>query len=480
MVFGENTDLTPHRYIVAPHILSNKMELRVNYDSSFASSDINAFIMYKQGQRTTNIGNNTFRFQNLAGNIHYGYLNKYFVDFTLSYSGTNRIVDKSDRWGLFPAVSVAWLISRENFMKNSSFIDMLKLRAGYGITGNGFIPIHKTTLNKISVVKNWDYSFGDNNRIFRWGFSQNLLAAKHKKYESSYETDIGLDMRLLNHFTFSGDVFYTVRKHILINPGPVISNVIGIGFFNRPLGEVHNKGFELQAGWNGHTGNFRYGIGGNISYAKNTIVNMDEKFRRYSYQLRTGHQIGQQFGLVAIGLFQSQQEINNSPVQKFGPVVPGDIKYKNQNDDHVINNFDRVSIGGSAFPQIYYGATVNLGYKGFDLNVVIQGVAKRTVFLEVPSIFWPLRNNGNLSTWYKNYYRPGNHSTAVLPRLSTGQNRNNFQNNTLWQRNGSFLKVRFVQLLYALPDGITSRLGVNKFSIYLRGRNLLTISKSIM
>lgn len=479
--YGKATDLSPHRFISKglnkAHISAFHLKARVNYDTTFAASSINAFIMFKQDGRSINVTNDTYRWQNLAGNIHYGLYDKYFLDLTLSYSGSNRIQPTMNRWGLFWAVSGAWLISEENFLQNSSFINMLKIRAGYGKVGNGYVPIGITTKTTFRMQPSWSYNFRDNNRSYRWGLRQNILAASYKTFESSYETNIGLDMKLANQFTLSADVFYTIRKDILVGPTPIISGVIGINFYRRPQGEVHNKGFGIEAGWSNQFGDFRVGISGNMSFAKNKIINMNETPRIYDYQKRTGRPIGQLFGLVADGLFQSQKEINKSPTQKFGKVVPGDIKYINQNSDNVINQADRVPIGGTRYPKMRYGGTINLGYKGFNLNLVLQGAAKRSVILNTRSIFWPLKNGGNLSTWYKDYYRPGNKAGATLPRLSAGANSNNFQNSTLWLRDGSFLKLRFVQLSYSLPESITSSLGLNNVSVYMRGRNLFTISK---
>lgn len=472
--YNSESDLSPFRGISGQHhVRSTDLEARFNYSNTFQSSTLNALISFHQQNDRTDVSNNTFRWQNLATNVHYGLKNKYFFDFTISYQGSNRIQNSKDRWGIFPAISASWLMSNEAFLQESSHINKLKLSASWGKTGNGYIPIRDLTSKRFGG--GGGYNFGANNNSLP-GRRQNFIGIPLKTFESSYETNIGIETLLFNKLRIKGDLFYAKRKNILVNSQGRISNVIGIDTGSRADGIVENKGFEVDIGWDHKIGEINYFLNGQVSFARNKIVNQNEVFRPYSYQKREGKQIGQRFGLETNGFFQDEADIADSPTQMFGEVRPGDFKYVDQNDDGVIDEYDQVPIGNSSFPNTYYSATLGFGYKGFDISASIQGVANRTVMLNSSGIFWPLRDNGNMSTWYTNYWTSEN-KNAELPRLTTLQNNNNFQANDVWLRDGSFIKLRYIELSYSLPNSITSKVNVDRAVIYLRGRNLYSSDK---
>jgi hypothetical protein len=203
---------------------------------------------------------------------------------------------------------------------------------------------------------------------------------------------------------------------------------------------------------------------------------MLEANRPYDYLKRTGQSIGQAFGLEAIGFFRDADDVAASPVQTFAITGPGDIKYKDQNDDDIINQFDEVPIGNSTRnPEIYYSMSLGAEFKGFGFEAFFQGVSNMTLYMNTPSIFWPLRGNNNISTFSENSWTTATAATATLPRLTTGENSNNFRPNTTWYSDASFLKLRSLEIFYKLPKQLVSKIRLDDATIYLRGMNLLSL-----
>ena len=202
---------------------------------------------------------------------------------------------------------------------------------------------------------------------------------------------------------------------------------------------------------------------------------MNEEYRPFDYMKREGESVGQHFGWESAGFYSSENDIENSATTQFGDVEPGDIKYVNQNNDDVIDEFDQVPIGNPSTPEIYYSTNLGLGYKGFHISALFQGTEKSSAYLNEPHVFWPLRSNDNISTWYDNYWSQNNTSGAELPRLTTEANNNNFRKNDIWIRDNSYLKLRYAEISYSLPKNFVSDFSLQKVRIYLRGRNLFTM-----
>src|SRR5699024_2765139 len=181
------------------------------------------------------------------------------------------------------------------------------------------------------------------------------------------------------------------------------SAVIGISTPVAANGVVENRGIEASLRWHDTIGEVAYTIGGQLIYAKNKILHQNEEYRPYSYLKRTGRAVDQWFGLEAIGFFKDQQDIANSPTQQFSNVQAGDIKYKDQNDDGIINQFDEVPVGYSPYPEIYYSISLGLQYKNFSLSALFQGAGHMTTYLNTESTYWPLRDNNTISKYYYNH-----------------------------------------------------------------------------
>jgi TonB-linked SusC/RagA family outer membrane protein len=470
--YGQNTDLNFNSGFDEERTQFNVVG-KVNYEKSFENSSLETMAFFHQDSRSLEGQNNTYHRRNIAGNIHYSIAKKYFFDLTASYSGNN-ILPPRDQFGLFPAVSAAWLISNENFMSDISFLNRLKLRASWGKSGSDYLPTNNPYEQNYNYASG--YWFQDGNNSFG-GYSEGQVASSDFMYETSYKTNVGIDARLLNKLDVTVDAYFARRTNILTNSNGQYSDILGVGPPLITNGIVENHGVETVATWRDNIGGVSYSIGGTFSFSRNEIVETNEQFRPYDYLKRTGEQVGQQFGLEAMGFFEDQSDIDNSPTQKFGTVQPGDIKYRDQNGDGLINEFDEIPLGyANSYPEIYYSFSLGADYKGFGISTLFQGTHNQSTLLNTQSVFWPLQGNSNISKYYySNRWTPATTSTAKYPRLTTGNNDNNYRPNSLWIQDKSYLKLRNARVSYELPDSVIDSWNIQLLRFYVSGMNLFTI-----
>jgi TonB-linked SusC/RagA family outer membrane protein len=440
---------------------------------SWGNNQLNSVLLF-QGDQLIILGRyNTYRHLLAAGNFNYSKAGKYFVDLGWSVNGTN-ILPESSRVGFFPALSLGWKLSEENFLKDVSAIDFMKLRASFGMTGNDQVIQNISTSPYVSGN---GYRFTSSNSS-AGGLREGRLASDPLTYETSYKSNIGVDATLFNLLDVNIDAFYNKRTGILVETRGSISGVIGVPLPYSSSGIVSNSGVELALNLHDDAGSFTYHIGGSLSYAKNKIIEMLEEYRPEEYLKRTGQSINQAFGLIDNGFFRDAGDISSSDVQTFSIVKPGDIKYVDQNEDNIINKYDEKPIGYSTQnPELYYAGSFGAQYKGFGVEALLQGISHMTVYLNTPSVFWPLRSNNNISTYSNDSWTPATAATATLPRLTTLENANNFRPNTIWYADGSYLKLRSIELYYKLPLSIISKVKLSSATIYFRGMNLLSFDK---
>jgi hypothetical protein len=241
------------------------------------------------------------------------------------------------------------------------------------------------------------------------------------------------------------------------------------------VGKVTNKGLEAMLRFNSkETGAFQYFIEANVWVARNKIEYNSEAYQTNSYLYRTGHPIGQPFLLQATGFFKDQADIDASPKQVFDNVRPGDIKYKDQNNDGVINANDMYPIGKTDLPELTATLQAGVKYKGLYLNFLLWGVSGRSVYLG-SNYFKAFQNNGKISSFALNRWTPETAETANYPRLSSVNNLNNFQPSSFWQRNGDFLKLRSIELGYNLTPAMFRKIGIDHARVFVNGNNLFSI-----
>lgn len=473
---GEDTDLSPSRSPGNTQTTHYDIRGKLKYHQVFGMHSINAFTSYQQEHMQMRGSNNSFRYQNVIGNLRYGLANKYFFDATITYAGTNRIQEKEDRYELYPAIAGAWVISKESFMNGIGFINNMKLKASYGKAGNSSIPIMHLTQAKYGAAGG--YIFGDQYRSVS-GMGENLIPITAKKYESSLELNFGIEAQLIDNLYFNGEYFQAKRENIFVSPNGLYSETIGIYPESVPEGSVENYGYELELRWEKQRGDISYFLAGLFSQYKNKVININEEYRPYDYLKREGRAVNQHFGWETDG-FYSQSDIEaiengNMPEPLFGEVQAGDAKYVDQNGDGFIDQYDQTPLSNTPSPELYFSGSFGFGYKGFHISALFQGTQKSTAYLANDDVFWPLRDNGNISTWYDNYWSEDNSENAELPRLSAGSNSHNMRKNDIWLHDNNYIKLRYAEISYSFPQKLVSRLKLNMLNIYLRGNNLFSI-----
>ncbi len=444
---------------------------RLNYETSWGASSLNTSLMYTQDKRVNDGQYNTFLRQTLAALATYEFDSKFIVDAALSYSGSS-VFPEGNRFGVFPALSAAWIVSQEDFMASTNAIDFLKVRASWGLSGN---DIMSPNLYDQPFVSGGTYYFGANNSS-TGGFREGRLASQNLSYEVARKIGVGIDALLFSRLDLTLDLFHENRSNILTTTDGSVPGLIGIARPFESIGVVENKGIETSLLWRDHVRDFKYHIGGSFAFARNKIIEMSEQFRPYDYLSQTGLPVGQQFGLESIGFFRDANDIANSPAQLFSTVRPGDVKYKDQNGDGIIDALDMVPIGhASGYPEIYFSMKLGFEYKGFGVDALFQGIANQTLFLNTKSVFWPLRGQTSISTFSENSWTPQTAESATLPRLSLLENANNYIRNDIWLTKGDYLKLRRLDIYYNLPEGIANMARLKSARVFLRGMNLFSI-----
>ena len=466
--FGEETKLSAHSGH-GPVNRFTKFSGRLKYQKQSGDNQIKAFVMYSQEKGVGKWQYSTFLRQNIAGNVHYGFKNKYFADLTLSYAGSSVLPD-GDRFYLYPALGAGWVISEEDFMKDS-WIKYLKLRGSFGFAGNDRIAQNSEDQSYGGVG---GYFFTDNNNGLG-SFGEQRMAGEPKP-ERAMMSNFGVDANFFERVNLSFDMFYNKRQDILVSTGGKVSGILGVTPPLQPIGEVENMGLEAALTWQDNIGDFHYSATGQFSFSRNKIIEMGETQQFYSYLMRTGNPIGQAFGLVSDGFFNDQDEIVNSNPQLFSEISPGDVKYVDQNNDNMIDEYDEVPIGYSTNnPEMYFSMNLNAEFKGLGVNALFQGIANQSVYLNTPSVYWPLTDNNNISTFSNDRWTEQTMESATLPRLTAFDNDNNYRRNDIWLVDADYIKLRYLELYYDFPDMMLNSLGINSFRLFARGTNLFSL-----
>lgn len=450
------------------------VEAYSEYNHSFGEKHLlTMLLMYSQSHYV--IGKeNPYNNQAINGRVQYSYDNRFFADLSASYSGTEAF-DAGKRFGLFPALSGAWIISKEEFLKDNPVISYLKLRASVGMVGTG--KVESRFAYRQLYVGSGTYYLGSSNAGVS-GITESTIANPDLTFEKSYQYEIGIDTRLFNELDLSVALFRQDRSDILTSQSTTVPAIFGGSLPSINKGKVRNQGIEATLQWDKKLNDFGFFTRFNMSYIKDRVISMEEEIvpKGSEYYYRTGQPVYYNYGLEAIGFFESAADISQSPVQQFGPVQPGDIKYKDRNGDGVINNYDVGPICNGTVPTLEMGFELGFNYKGFDIQAMFQAQLDRNINLaSYSSLFFPLRSNQKISTYVEDPWTADNKDIAKYPRLSTMDNSNNYRNSSFWFRNGDFLKLRSIEMGYTLPERLTKSIRLSQARLFVRGMNLLTL-----
>lgn len=412
------------------------------------------------------------------GRLNYNYKDKYSFTGIIRRDGSSKFGANS-RYGVFPSVGAAWILSEEDFIPNLGPLNFLKLRASWGINGNQEIGDYQF----VSVIYDGRaYTFGNNSAV---GASPEYLENADIHWEESVQLDIGVDMAFLeNRIQASVDYYVKTTKDLLEtvaipghvgNAGPVAN-----------VGSVENKGIEWSINWNNADKAFSYSLGLNGAYNKNTMThigNSEKVITGASWAVagavtrsEEGLPISYFWGYKTDGIFQNQGEVYshiNADGETLQPnAQPGDVRFVDVNGDGIINEDDRTMIGNPT-PDFTFGFTASAEYKGFDFSFFASGTYGNDVFngTQRQDLRYTNRTTAILDRW------TGEGTSTTVPRFTWLDNNNNYRVSDLYIEDGSYLRIKNVQLGYSLPASITQKMGAEKFRVYVSAENLLTWTK---
>lgn len=487
-VYGKNTALTQF----GP---TNNMEQRftayqayINYKRSFSKHNVNAKLLGRLDSQDTyyssdDLDSSPDRRAFVSAILSYDYDHKYLLDLATSYGGGENFM-RGKRFGWFPSVAGAWIISSEDFMEKVNFIDFLKIRASFGLVGNQNVGGTKFGYRNLYTGAGGSWGVGTTNGAYSGGYKEAAIGNPNLTWEKALKTDVGIEMTLLKNINFMANYFYEYRTDILNSGSELLPSFLGSSFGYINYGRVGVQGVEFALAYQKQFNDWGVNAGLNATYQENKILRMKEAVKDYEYLYNQGLPIGQRFGLVCEG-FYSEDDVNNRDiVQSYGNVIPGSLKYKDMNNDNIVDSNDRVAIGkASDISDWELGFNIGANYNGFYVNAFFQARIGRTVDLrnQAPYLSSPLYYDRNVSTYIKQPWTPkvANNpelaGTIDFPSLSIENNNNNFQTSTFFLRNGDFLRLRNIEIGYDFPKKWIKKAHLQAANIYLRGMNMFTL-----
>lgn len=434
-----------------------------------------------------------YKSQGLAGRLTYAYKDKYFAEFNMGYTGSENFA-RGHRFGFFPAYALGWMVSSEKWFEPlTKVVNDLKLKASYGKVGNDDIGAYRRWAYEptINTLNGWKY--GKTGNQTGTGYRVGEIENTNVSWEEATKVNAGIELRLFDKLKIQADYFYEERNGIFLARAglPAIVGLTTTPYVN--VGKAKVSGIDGTIEYQQQVGKVLLTGRGNFTFSRNQMLDNDEPDWEYKYQNSIGKPFGrngatQRKGLIALGFFESQEEIDNSPTQMFGEYRVGDTKYKDVNGDGKIDTYDQISIGYTDLPEITYGFGLTAKWKNFDASVFFQGVARTSTYLSGTPLRPFSSDNMDRSAIYEDLYKyswkttntDAENAAAKYPRLSYGAeagSSNNNQSSTIWLRDRSFLRLKNAEIGYTLPKTWLNKTFIKSFRFYVAGTNLLTFSK---
>lgn len=459
-------------------------QAKIDYTRTFGKHDVGATIVYLQKERNMNISDEQeyaalpYRQQGLAGRVTYGFDKRYLFEANFGYNGSENFA-AGKRFGFFPSVAVGWVVSNEPFWKGiKEQVSLFKLRASYGLVGNDVISSDYSDrfpyLTTVDMGQGYDVYIG-NNFERKYGPILSVYGNPNATWEESRKLDIGVEIGLFDSLNIIFDWFKEKRSGIFMQRTslPSTFGMSGITPWAN-IGKVDNSGVDISVDYNkAFSKDLILSLRGTFTYAHNEIVEMDEPKYKWAYQYKAGHPINSIQCLIADGLFRDEEDIASSPSQDIYattyPIRPGDVKYRDLNDDKIIDDNDMCWTGNPTVPEIIYGFGFSLKYKGFDCSAFFQGQGKVSIIMYNYHPFATAATPGSgLMQWIadEHWSEDDPNPKALYPRLSPLWNNNNTKASTLYVRNGKMLRLKTAEIGYTYK----------KMRVYVSGTNLLTFA----
>lgn len=466
------------------------LHAKIRYEKKFEDHAVNGFLAYEQNETsdnftitardnfnssqidqlfaggTDNITNNggagEFARQNYFGRIAYSFRDKYLAQFHFRYDGSFKF-PAGNRFGFFPGVSLGWRISEEPFLNNSKIISNLKLRGSWGKLGNDRVAAFQF-LTRFGPNGSFPIGGNDLNVISQIGVEAN----PNITWETSEIANLGIEVGFIqNKITLEVDLFKENRNDILASRNASVPNYTGLSLPQENIGKTENMGVEMSIGYQTYFGDISFSIGGNFAYARNKIIFQDEVPTNEEYQKLEGHPVGSRLLYDAIGIYRTQDDLDNYP--GLPGVAIGDLIHADTNGDGVLNADDRIVFEGTSTPELQYGLNLGAEYKRVELNVLFQG--QGNAHIETRNLFG-LGSNAP-AYFVKNSWTPDT-PNAPFPRIAQPDQNFNAGGSTFWQRDASFLRLKTLELAYSLPKSLASKAGAEGLRVYVSAFNLLT------
>lgn len=406
---------------------------------------------------------------NYFGRFNYAYKQKYLAEVVWRYQGSY-IFDQSNHFGFFPGASLGYVISEENYFKKAlPFVHFAKVRASWGQTGNDLINAYQYlasySYNNLMYITN-------SGATYNQALKENVVPNKNVTWETATQENVGLDLQFLKgDLAFTIDYFRNTRKDILWHRNASVPNTSGMTLPDENLGKVRNQGIDFDLSYHHRWGDVLFNASVNGVYAKNKILFWDEAPGAPDYQKSTGMPIGAGLVYKAVGIYQTQEEIDNDPAHWPG-ARPGDIKFADINGDNKLDGNDRFRYDKTNIPTFTYGINLGAQYKGFDVTALFQGA--------MGGVFFQSTESGDFGNFLKSFY--DNRWTAENPSATYPRtyNRSNEywvnQSNTFWIHRTDYIRLKNIEIGYTLSNALTSKIKIERLRFYINGYNLLTIA----
>lgn len=468
-------------------------ESALSYNRSFADKhDVSGLLVYTMRDYVDSGASSLqaalpHRNVGLAGRFTYGFDKRYFAEFNFGYNGSERFA-KNERFGFFPSFGLGWIVSNESFMEpTSAWLSKLKLKATYGLVGNDQIGNDNDRFFYLSQVNPNDdkrgFTFGEYFNYSRNGVSISRYEDPFITWEIGKKMNLGVELNLWDKLELQVDYFQEKRSNIL-QERSYIPTTMGLQATPQAnVGKAKSGGIDMSVDYSQYFGkDFWASFRGNFTYASSEYVEYEEPdYSDMPWLSRKGQKIKQEFGLVAERLFVDEEEVRNSPRQTFGEYGAGDIKYKDINGDDIIDDRDKVPIGFPTTPEINYGFGLSAGFKNWDISCFFQGSARSSFWIDAENtapFVGGTAPRALLQYYADDHWSETNRDVyALWPRLTASENKNNTQRSTWFMRDGSFLRLKTVELGYSLPQRVVKKINFTNVRLYVSGTNLCVWSK---
>jgi TonB-linked SusC/RagA family outer membrane protein len=455
------------------------LEFQLNYARTFGRHDVTAMMLYNQNDLRANAALPA-RYQGLVGRVTYAYDSRYLFEFNAGYNGSENFME-GNRFGFFPAFSLGWRVSQEDFMASTKgWLNNLKIRGTYGEVGND-----KYAGQRFLYEEKWTQA---NRYMFGTSSTATITEGAYPNYGVTWERavkyNLGIELALFNDFIKGNfDIFREKRDNILTQY-LTKPQWIGISMAAGNLGKTKNSGFEIELTHaKSISKDLDYSIGITYARAKNEVIDMDEPASKTDYRKLEGNPINQYFGLIADGFLTAADIANPSlPVSSYGTVKVGDLKYRDVNKDGIINDQDISPIGFSDIPENNFSLNAGINYKNWGFSMSFQSVSNVSRYYDAEAMF-AFVDGGKVKEHHLGRWDPAqseatNLANATYPLLHyDNYGDHNQRLNSFFLKNGAFTRLKTVELSYILPSAWTKHVGMSNVRLYVNANNLITWDK---